>query len=49
MAFDEVQAAEDLANCQFATEVLNVGKGVPVRGGDVVEAPVITPGAPGTV
>ena len=49
VAFDKVQPAEDDAASQLAAEVLHVGQGVPVRGGDVVEPPVVAAGVPGAI
>ena len=45
VTFDEVQPAEDGAASQLTAEVLHDGQGVPVRGCDVVELPVVTAAA----
>ena len=44
VAFDKFLTAEDSAAGQLTTEVLHVGQGVPVRGGGVVEPPVVAAG-----
>ena len=49
VALDQVELAEDLASGQVAVKVLHVGQGIPVRGGDVVEAAIVTTGLPATV
>ena len=49
VALYQVEFAEDLASNQVAIEVLHVGQGIPVRGGDVVEAAIVATGLPATV
>ena len=49
VALDQVELAEDLASGKVAVKVLHVGQGIPVRGGDVVEAAIVTTGPPATV
>ena len=39
VAFDKVQLAEDCGSVEVVGQVLHVGQGVPVGGGDQVEAP----------
>ena len=41
LALEEIQVAEHLATRQLGAQVLHVGQGVPVWGGDVVEVPVL--------
>ena len=41
VALDQVKSAEDMAAGQLVPQVLHVGQGIPVWGGDVVEAPVV--------
>ena len=49
VALDQVQLAEESASCQAAVQVLHVGQGVPVWGGDVVEVAVVTAGSPAAI
>jgi hypothetical protein len=47
--FDQVNLAEDRAAVQAVGQVLHVWEGVLVRGGDGVEAAVVTAGPPGAI
>ncbi len=49
VSFDQVDLAEDGAAVQPIGQVLHVREGVPVRGGDRVEAAIVAAGLPGSV
>ena len=42
VALDQVKSAEDVPSSQLVPQILHVGQGIPVWGGDVVETPVVT-------
>ncbi len=43
VAFDQVQLAKDGGTVEVVGKVLDVGQGVPVGGGELVETPVVSP------